>query len=322
MVKTADSQADSQAAKAKLGARTTAIEALRGVDLTGKQAVVTGGNSGIGVETVRALAHAGADVVLCSRSLQAGQKVAEELQPAVKGRVVAKQLDLADLRSVKALADDLAASLARLDLLVLNAGVMACPKMHTKDGFEMQIGTNHFGHFYLTKLLLPKMKSSGSSSRIVAVSSMAHKMGRLDLQDLGFETRKYSSWGSYGQSKLANVLFASELARRLQEEGSSVTAFSLHPGVIKTNLQRHMGFSALVFNVLGAPFMKSVAQGAATSVFAATAPELEGKGGAYLADCQVSTPSKAGQDAALAAAFWSKSEELLAAALAKAGIAA
>ncbi|KAL4425139.1 hypothetical protein ABPG77_008244 [Micractinium sp. CCAP 211/92] len=320
MTKHTDSQA--QPPKRKLGYRTTAIEALGGADLTGKQAVVTGGNSGIGVETVRALAHAGADVVLCSRSLEAGQKVAEQLQPSVKGKIVAKQLDLADLRSVKALADDLTASLARLDLLILNAGVMACPKMQTKDGFEMQIGTNHFGHFYLTKLLLPKMKSQNCPARVVAVSSTAHTMGRMDLEDLNFERRKYSAWGSYGQSKLANVLFASELARRLRDEGSAVTAFSLHPGVIKTNLSRHMGFSAAVLNVLGAPFMKTVEQGAATSVFAATAPELEGKGGAYLADCQVATPNKAGQDASLAAAFWDKSEELLAAALAKAGIAA
>ncbi|KAL4425998.1 hypothetical protein ABPG75_010014 [Micractinium tetrahymenae] len=315
MARNADSQAPT-----KLGYRTTAIQALRGVDLTGKQAVVTGGNSGIGVETVRALAHAGADVVLCSRSLEGGQKVAEQLQPGVKGKIAVKRLDLADLSSVKALADDLTASLARLDILILNAGVMACPKMQTKNGFEMQIGTNHFGHFYLTKLLLPKMESQNSPARVVAVSSTAHSMGKLDLDDLNFERRKYSAWGSYGQSKLANVLFASELARRLREQGSAVTAFSLHPGVIKTNLQRHMGFSALVLNVLGGPFMKSMAQGAATSVFAATAPELEGKGGAYLADCQVATPSKAGQDGALAASLWEKSEELLAAALAKAGI--
>ncbi|PSC68474.1 WW domain-containing oxidoreductase [Micractinium conductrix] len=305
-----------------LGHRSTALEALQGADLTGKLAVVTGGNSGIGVETVKALAHAGADVMLCSRSVEAGDRVAAELQAGgVKGKIRVKQLDLADLASVKAMGAELAASLPRLDLLILNAGVMACPKGTTKQGFETQIGTNHFGHFYLTQLLLPKMKAQGAPARVVVVSSSAHTMVKgIPLDDINFEHRKYGAWSSYGQSKLANVLFAKELARRLGEEGSPVKAFCLHPGVIKTNLQRHMGFSAFLLNTFAGPFMKTVPQGAATSVYSATAPELEQRSGAYLADCKVAAASKAGQDAELAKAFWTKSEEMLAAALAQAGL--
>ncbi|KAI7837673.1 hypothetical protein COHA_008534 [Chlorella ohadii] len=306
---------------APLGYRSTALDALRGVSLSGKVAVVTGGNSGIGVETVRALAHAGADVTLCSRSAEAGQRVADQLQPGLKGKISVQKLDLADLSSIKAAADQLSASLPRLDLLILNAGVMACPQGRTKDGFEMQIGTNHFGHYYLTQLLLPKMKASGGPGRIVAVASTAHKMGKLSLEDLNWERRKYSAWGSYGQSKLANILFAKELARQLKEEGSPILAFSLHPGVIKTPLQRHMGWEAAIMNFIGGPFMKTTQQGAATSVFAATAAELEGQSGAYLADCKVATPSKAAQDGEAARALWVKTEELLGAALAKAGLA-
>ncbi|PRW05915.1 retinol dehydrogenase 12-like [Chlorella sorokiniana] len=304
-----------------LGYRSTALDALRGADLSGKVAVVTGGNSGIGVETVRALAHAGADVTLCSRSAEAGQRVADELQPGAKGKISVQQLDLADLTSIKAAGEALAASLPRLDLLILNAGVMACPEGRTKDGFEMQIGTNHFGHFYLTQLLLPKMKASGGPGRIVAVSSTAHTMGKLDVEDLNWERRKYSAWGSYGQSKLANILFVKELAHRLGLEGSPLAAFALHPGVIKTPLQRHMGWEAAIMNFLGGPFMKSTQQGAATSVYAATAAELDGQSGAYLADCKVASPSKAAQDGQTARALWDKTEQLLGAALAKAGLA-
>lgn len=304
-----------------LGYRTTALEAVQGTDLTGQVAVVTGGNSGIGVETVRALAHAGADVVLCSRSVQAGQAVAEQLQPGVKGKISVRQLDLADLASVKKLGAELDADLARVDLLILNAGVMACPKLATKDGFEMQIGTNHFGHFYLTKLLLPKMKAQGTPARVVAVASTAHKFGSINLDDLNYEKRKYSSWGSYGQAKLANILFAAELARQLAAEGSHVKAYSLHPGVIKTNLGRHMGFTGGLLNFFVGPFGKTIPQGAATSVYAATAAELDTHSGAYLADCQLAVASKAGQDGEMGKKLWAKTEELLGAALAKAGLA-
>jgi NAD(P)-dependent dehydrogenase (short-subunit alcohol dehydrogenase family) len=303
----------------KMGYRTTAEQALQGTDLTGKVAVVTGGNSGIGTETVRALALAGADVVLCSRSPELGEAAAAKIRATgVKGKVSVKPLDLADLASVRKFAADVSAELPRLDLLILNAGVMACPLSRTKQGFEMQIGTNHVGHYALTDKLLPKLRASGtkaSPARIVAVASTAHAMGAIDLEDLSYEHgRKYAAWSAYGQSKLANILFAKQLAVRLEAEGAPVTAVSLHPGVISTGLSRHMGWLETPFKVLGGLFMKSIPQGAATTIVAATAPDLPP--GAYLADCKVAKPTKAGEDMKMAAALWDKTEALIKAAAA------
>lgn len=295
-----------------LGSRTTAIEALQGADLSGKVAIVTGANSGIGVETVRALTHAGADVILCSRDPVAGERAAETIRSGdVKGKITVKQLDLADFSSIKAFADSMNKELSRLDLLILNAGVMACPLMRTKQGFEMQIGVNHIGHFYLTSLLLPKLKESGtaeSPSRVVSVSSLAHTFGQINVDDLNYDHRRYYAWGSYGQSKLANVLFARELARRMEAENSHVKAYSLHPGAIKTNLQRHMGWMNIPFSLFS-PLLKTQPQGAATSMYAATAPGIPS--GAYLVDCKEAQSSAAGRDMKLAAVLWDKTEELV-----------
>lgn len=299
-----------------MGSRTTAIEALQGADLSGKVAIVTGANSGIGVETVRALTHAGADVVLCSRDLAAGDRAAESIRSGnVKGKITVKQLDLADFSSISAFSESVNKELSRLDLLILNAGVMACPLMRTKEGFEMQIGVNHIGHFYLTSLLLPKLKASGtaeSPSRVVSVSSLAHTFGQINLEDLNYNQRKYYSWGSYGQSKLANVLFVRELARRMEAENSHVKAYSLHPGAIKTNLQRHMGWMNIPFSLFS-PLLKTQAQGAATTIVAATAPDIPS--GAYLADCKEAKSSAAGRDMSVASALWAKTEELVSKAL-------
>ncbi|KAK9805639.1 hypothetical protein WJX72_009656 [[Myrmecia] bisecta] len=299
-----------------LGPKSTAEQALRGVDLTGKTAIVTGGNSGIGAETCRVLAGAGARVVMTSRSVESGNKVAEAIKDkGVKGDVIVKQLDLADLKSIDAFTKDFLANEARLDLLVLNAGVMACPKAYTKDGFEMQIGTNHFGHFALTQRLLPRMSSQGSPARIVSLSSLMHDKGTIALDDLHWKKRKYNQWASYAQSKLANVLFAKELASRLPE-GTQVTAFSVHPGIIATPLSRHMGVTGTIFRAIGGLFvkMKSVPQGAATTVYAATAPELLSQSGSYLADCAVKEPSKEGRDLDMASKLWEATEEQLKAA--------
>lgn len=281
-----------------------------GADLTGKTAIVTGGNSGIGVETARALAGAGANVVLTSRNLAAGQKVAADISATgVKGKVSAAQLDLADLASVKAFAGDVGQLLPAIDYLILNAGVMACPKGQTKDGFELQIGTNHFGHFALTGLLYAKLAAQTTPTRVIAVSSLYHNKGVTTmLDDINWEHTKYEKWRAYGNSKLANVLFAKELNKRA--EGTQIEAFSLHPGVIPTPLSRHIPMS-WVFRSIGRMFfMKTIPQGAATSVYAATAPELKGKGGAYLADCAIVEPMAAAQDAGLAAALWKVSETL------------
>ncbi|KAK9829188.1 hypothetical protein WJX72_004385 [[Myrmecia] bisecta] len=293
-----------------LGARSTALEALRGTDLTGKVAIVTGGNSGIGVETVRALAHAGAKVLLTSRSVQAGQKVAEEIaQSGVQGTVEVHQLDLADQASVHVFTNSVKASKTRLDILILNAGVMMCPKSTTKDGFEMQLGTNVHGHLALVQDLLPTLQAQAHPVRIVVVSSRAHTFpkrwfgGGIELSDLHWQHRPYNSWGAYGQSKLGNVLMAKELARRYA--GTNIKAFSLHPGSIQTGLQKHSPFasfySLLPKRITGS---KTVAEGAATSIYAAVSPDLEQHSGAYLSNCAIETPSAAAEDAALAVKFY------------------
>jgi NAD(P)-dependent dehydrogenase (short-subunit alcohol dehydrogenase family) len=301
----------------KLGYRTTAEQALQGADLTGQIALVTGGNSGIGTETARVLASGGADVILCSRNLAAGEAAAGTIRASgAKGKVTVKSLDLGDLAKVDRFAADISAELPRLDMLVLNAGVMVPPLSRTAQGFEMQFGVNHVAHMALTQQLLPKLKASGTAARparVVAVASSAHQFGAIDLEDPNYERRKYSKVGAYGQSKLANILFAKELARRLEAEGvDNVKAHSLHPGVIATGLTRHMGFLEAPFKVLGALFMKNIPQGAATTIVAATAEGLPN--GAFLADCNVATPTKAGQDMKMAKALWEKTEELIKAA--------
>lgn len=205
--------------------------------------------SGIGLETCKALSSAGAKVILCSRSVSAAQKAIEtEVAQAGEGgyigdvsKIEVKQLDLASLKSVKAFAEEFLASGNQLDLLVLNAGLMALPKLENTDaGFEMQIGVNHFGHAYLTQLLQPKLLNQASKSRIVVLASVAHKFGKIDTSDLHYRKgRAYNPWGAYGQSKLANILFAKSLADKLP--ASKVNAVSVHPGVIKTNLYKPAG---------------------------------------------------------------------------------
>jgi NAD(P)-dependent dehydrogenase (short-subunit alcohol dehydrogenase family) len=194
-------------------------------DLSGRTFVVTGCTSGIGLVTARELARAGARVVLAVRDTARGEAAAA----AFPGRPEVRQLDLADLASVRAFAEGWQGD---LDVLVNNAGVMATPQRRTADGFELQIGTNHLGHFALTNLLLPHI-----TDRVVTVSSTAHRMGRIDLDDLNWERRQYRRWGAYGQSKLANLLFTIELQRRLQDAGTRLRAVAAHPGYAATNLQ-------------------------------------------------------------------------------------
>ena len=193
----------------------------------GGVAVVTGGNSGIGAESAKALLNAGCFVVLACRDEQAGKRALAYIG-AGTDRARVQQLDLADLDSVSAACSEIAAKEGRISLLLNNAGVMATPQEKTKQGFELQIGTNHLGHFALTRLLLPLIEDDG---RVVTVASTAHTMGSVDTSDLSFATRKYSPWGAYGQSKAANILFAKGLADQLKEAGSNVLSVSLHPGV-------------------------------------------------------------------------------------------
>jgi NAD(P)-dependent dehydrogenase (short-subunit alcohol dehydrogenase family) len=197
--------------------------------LDGRTFVVTGANSGIGLVAARELARAGARVVLAVRNRAKGEQAAASLP----GQTEVRELDLTDLASVRSFAEGWD---GELDVLVNNAGVMATPEGRTADGFELQIGTNHLGHFALTNLLLPKI-----GDRVVTVSSGAHRMGKVDLDDLNWERREYKRWPAYGQSKLANLLFTSELQRRLSEAGSSVRAVAAHPGYAATNLQSRTG---------------------------------------------------------------------------------
>jgi NAD(P)-dependent dehydrogenase (short-subunit alcohol dehydrogenase family) len=277
----------------KFGPETTTSEVLEGLDLTGKLALVTGGSSGLGQETARALAEKGARVILTARDRPKGEAVAEAIRSSTGNtQVEVEDLELGSLASIRAFAQRFLERHDGLDVLINNAGVMACPFAKTADGFEMQLGTNHLGHFLLTCLLAPALLRA-APSRIVSVSSRGHHLSPVVFDDLHFERRQYHKWLSYGQSKTANVLFAVGLERRLASHG--VHANALHPGGIVTELARHMVAEDFEFMSSRASTMrfKTVEAGAATSVFAATAPELEGKGGLYLEDCHVAAVNDA-----------------------------
>ena len=271
----------------------TAQAVIAGQDLSGRTAIVTGGASGIGIETVRALASAGASVTIAARDRVKAKETADEINSEIgTERVSWDVLDLADLASVRAFAkrwED-----RPLSLLINNAGVMACPHETTADGFETQLGTNHLGHFLLTKLLTPSLEK-GAPSRVISLSSSAHMMSPIDFDDPQYHSREYHPFKAYGQSKTANALFAVEYDRRHKDQG--IRAFSVMPGMIVTNLGRHMTFEAReAVGYNGSPppefahVSKSIEQGAATSVWAATAPELEDKGGLYLENCAEALP--------------------------------
>ncbi len=304
------------------GAESTTTEVLEGHDLSGKTAVVTGGSAGLGLETGRALAAGGARVVMMARSTekleQALHAVRKHLPQAV---FEARQMDLADLSSVRAAAGRLLDDHPRIDLLIDNAGVMACPFDRTVDGFELQLATNHLGHFVFTCKLVPALLAA-APSRVVVLTSSGHKRGGILFDDPNFERQGYDKWRAYGQAKTANALFAVGLNARLSDKG--VTANAVHPGLIVTELGRHLDDSdkaALQARTSSrAQMFKSVEAGAATSVWAAVSPDLEGRGGLYLEDCQVAdcTSNEAGTgyaphalDPQMADKLWGLSEELV-----------
>ncbi|GAA5144836.1 SDR family NAD(P)-dependent oxidoreductase [Nocardioides marinquilinus] len=268
--------------------RSTALEVVAGIDLTGRRAVVTGGASGIGLETARALAHAGAQVTLAVRDTAAGEEAARDVA-GTSGRddVAVAHLDLADLATVEAF---VAAWRGPLHVLVNNAGVMDTPQGTTRDGFETQLGTNHLGHFALATGLHEALAAAGDA-RVVSVSSSGHAASPVVLDDLMFERRDYSPGLAYGQSKTANALFAVEASRRWAGDGITVNA--LMPGGIWTPLQRHWSDEqraaaeeqARQAEAAGLFRMKTPEQGAATSVFLATSPLVAGVGGRYFEDC-------------------------------------
>lgn len=259
------------------GAKSTAAEVIEGIDLTGKRAVVTGGASGIGVETARALAGAGAEVTIAVRDTDAGARVAADID----GTVHVAPLELLDAASVDAFT---AAWDGPLDILVNNAGVMALQELTlTPEGYETQFATNHLGHFRLALGLHEALAAAGNA-RIVSVSSLGHRNSPVIFDDLHYAFRSYDPWSAYGQSKTANVLFAVEATRRWADDG--ITANSLMPGGIMTNLQRHVPEAQIERMKQSATMrMKTVEQGAATSVLCAARPELEGVGGRYFQDC-------------------------------------
>ncbi|SER92161.1 NAD(P)-dependent dehydrogenase, short-chain alcohol dehydrogenase family [Lentzea xinjiangensis] len=254
----------------QFGFSSTAAEVVEGLDLTDKRVVVTGASSGIGVETARALASAGAEVTLAVRDVAAGEKTAA----GIGGTVHTAKLDLTDLSSVE---DFTRGWRGPLDVLIANAGVMATPERYTEQGWEWQFATNHLGHFALATGLHGALKAAGGA-RVVSVTSRGHMLSPVVFDDVHYAFRRYEPWGAYGQSKTANVLFAVEATRRWADDG--ITANAVMPGAILTNLQRHIGPSDVDPTIT-----KSVEQGAATSVFVATSPLLRGIGGRYFDDC-------------------------------------
>jgi NAD(P)-dependent dehydrogenase (short-subunit alcohol dehydrogenase family) len=240
-------------------------------DKSGKIVIVTGANSGIGYEATRSLAHRGATVVMACRSLEKGQIALEQIQGEnPRGKIILRQVDLADLSTVKRFAGRFLEEFDRLDILINNAGVMATPYQKTVDGFERQFGTNHLGHFMLTGLLIDLLKST-SNSRVVTVSSYAHIFGMINFNDLNSE-RFYQKWLAYGQSKLANVLFGYELQRRSVSNGRNPISIVVHPGYAATNLQHTSSFFSLLNPILA----QDQEMGALPILYAATSPRVHG----------------------------------------------
>ncbi|CAG9822519.1 unnamed protein product [Phaedon cochleariae] len=291
--------------------------------LDGKTAIITGANTGIGKWTAKDFFERGARVILACRNVQKGEKAVEDIkslsadQKTNLGQLLVMPLDLSSLNSVRTFAGKFLESEERLDLLINNAGVMMCPEMRTEEGFEMQFGTNHLGHFLLTLLLLPKICQS-TPARIVNVSSVAHSMtSSIDFTDLNWNKRSYSALKAYQQSKLANVLFTKELARKFNENNiTGVTTYSLHPGVIRTELGRHMSktyFSGVRWfwdNIAG-HFIKTPEQGAQTQIHCAVDESCAKDTGLYYSECSVVEPSKLAKDEETASTLWSKSLELV-----------
>ncbi len=263
------------------GFETTAAEAIAGIDLSGKTAFVTGGYSGIGTETVKALASADARVIVGARRPKAAREVLGDL-----ATIVALSLD--DPASIDACADAVAKETSKLDILINNAAIMANPLTRDARGFESQFATNHLGHFQLAARLWPLVAAAGTGARVVALSSLAHKRSAFHAEDPNYERRAYDKWEAYGQAKTSNALFAVHLDALAKAKG--VRAFSVHPGGINTNLGRYLTQEDIDMfakrRAAGLKF-KSIEQGAATTVWAATSPQLDGMGGVYCENCDI-----------------------------------
>jgi NAD(P)-dependent dehydrogenase (short-subunit alcohol dehydrogenase family) len=313
----------------KFGATSTTDEVLEGVDLSGKRILVTGVSAGLGVETARTLAAHGAQVVGAARDLKKAEVAIEQVrtQAAHGGGLELVELDLASLASVRACAETLISKGEPFDLVIANAGVMACPKGLTSDGFETQFGTNHLGHFVLVNRIVSLLKPG---SRLVNLSSAGHRFSDVDLNDPNFEHTPYTEFGAYGRSKTANILFAVEFDRR--HKGNGVRATAVHPGGIQTELGRHLSPEAIkqlidginASNLAeGAPAFswKTIPQGAATSVWSGIVASADEVGGRYCEDCHVAELAEGDDirggvrayalDPDHAKALWAKSEEMV-----------
>ncbi|HZQ85378.1 MAG TPA: SDR family NAD(P)-dependent oxidoreductase [Acidimicrobiales bacterium] len=291
-------------------ATTTTDEVMAGVDLSRKTALVTGASAGLGVETTRVLAAAGAEVVMAVRDKAKGEAAIETIRAsAPDAPLELAELDLASLDSVRGFAASVLERHPRIDLLINNAGVMAPPLQRTAEGFELQMGTNHLGHFLLTNLLTPAVVAA-APARVINLSSRGHFRSDIRWDDPHWRTTEYDKWEGYGQSKTANILFSLELDGRLRDQG--VRAFAVHPGVIMTELSRHLtrdDVGTLRSRSPGGRLeFKTTEQGAATTVWGATSPDLDGKGGLYLDDCQIGEPAPYALDPESAARLWSWSE--------------
>ncbi|XP_056306925.1 retinol dehydrogenase 12, like [Danio aesculapii] len=276
--------------------------------LDGKTVLITGANTGIGKETAIDLAKRGARIIMACRDMEKAEAALKEVKDASGNQdVVISSLDLSDSKSIRGFAEKINKEEKQVNILINNAGVMVCPYGKTADGFEMQIGVNHMGHFLLTYLLLDLIKRS-APARIVNVSSTAHQWGTINLEDINSE-KNYDKQRAYCQSKLANVLFTRSLAKRL--EGTGVTAYSLHPGVVQTDLWRHLSKPQQFAMWFTKPFTKTSVQGAQTSIYCAVDPELQTESGKYYSDCAPAKAAKAAMDDEVAQRLWELSCKML-----------
>jgi NAD(P)-dependent dehydrogenase (short-subunit alcohol dehydrogenase family) len=320
-------KSDQVPVESPFGARTTAAEVVADIDLAGKTAIVTGGYSGLGFETVRALAGKGVKVVVPVRTPEKAEAALAE----IAGDVVALPMDLSDIRTIARFANDVAGMLPKLDMLINNAGIMACPMQRVGPGWESQFGVNHMGHFALTQSMMGLL-AAAEAPRVVSLSSTGHKLSSIRWDDIQNETSEYDKWQAYGQAKTANALFANALSRRLKVTDG--LAFAVHPGGIFTPLQRHLPKEEMIAmgwlgedgepSELAKQGFKSPEQGASTSLWAATSPLLDGYAGVYCEDCNVSAPTDPDSPTArffgvndhatddeAAERLWSVSEDLL-----------
>ncbi|XP_023654776.2 retinol dehydrogenase 12-like isoform X1 [Paramormyrops kingsleyae] len=278
------------------------------VRLDGKTVIITGANTGIGKETARDLAKRGARVIMACRDVEKGEVAMDEImQDSGSKDIVLSKLDLSDTKSIREFAELINKEEKQVDILINNAGIMMCPYSKTIDGFEMQFGVNHLGHFLLTYLLIDLIKKS-APARIINVSSMAHTWGPIRLDDINHE-KSYDSKKAYGQSKLANILCTRLMAKKL--EGTGVTTYALHPGVVQSELWRHLSAPAQLGVKMIKPFTKTSVQGAQTSIYCAVAPELEKTTGGYYSDCAPASCSQAARDDEMAQKLWELSCQML-----------